>query len=109
MDYKSRLKQKEDLINDLERHAYFFRGDYYYNQQTCLLFEPKSSSLNRNVRIINGLKPIGIHNDGTTTNLISVDNLSNTLRKLLSQNNRLGVTFAGKFLQKTKLLIIIVQ
>ena len=70
LGYKSGSKQKEDLINDLERHAYFFRGDYYYNQQTYLLFEPKYSSLNRNVSNINGWEPTGIHNDDTTTNLI---------------------------------------
>ena len=29
--YESRLKQKEDLVNELEREAPFFRGDYYYN------------------------------------------------------------------------------
>ena len=33
LGYESRLKQKEDLINELERETSFFRGDYYYNQQ----------------------------------------------------------------------------
>ena len=31
LSYESRLKQKEGLINELEREASFFRGDYYYN------------------------------------------------------------------------------
>ena len=44
LGYESRLKQKENLINDLERDASFFRGDCYYNQQIYLLFEPKSGS-----------------------------------------------------------------
>ena len=83
LSYESRLKQKEDLINDLERDASFFRGDFYYNQQTYLLFEPKCNSLNRKVSNIDGWKSTGIHNYGTTTDLISVANSSNSLPKLL--------------------------
>ena len=84
LSYESRLKQKEDLINDLERNASFFRGNYYYNQQIYLLFEPKSGSLDRNVSNINGWNSTGIHNDGTATDLISVANSSNALPKLLN-------------------------
>ena len=47
LGYESRLKQKEDLVNNLERDASFFRSNYYYNQQSYLLFEPKASSFNR--------------------------------------------------------------
>ena len=103
LGYEGRLKQKEDLINDLERDPSSFRGDYYYNQQTYLLFEPKSGSLNRNASNINGWKSTGIHNDGATTDLISVANLSNALRKLLNQNNRLGITFTGNLLKQDKI------
>ena len=46
LTYESRLKQKEDRIDELEREASFFYGMYYYNQQSYLLFEPKTSSFN---------------------------------------------------------------
>ena len=32
LSFESRLKQKEDNLNDLEREATFFRGSYYFNQ-----------------------------------------------------------------------------
>ena len=35
--FKSRLKQKEDLTNELEREPSFSIGNYYYNQQSYLL------------------------------------------------------------------------
>ena len=41
LGFESRLKQKEDTLNDLEREASLFRGNYYYNQQSCLLYEAK--------------------------------------------------------------------
>ena len=34
LGFESRLKQKEDTLNDLEREASFNRGNYYYNQQS---------------------------------------------------------------------------
>ena len=42
--FESRLKQKEDLTNALEREASFSRGNYYYNQQTYLLYKRKAYS-----------------------------------------------------------------
>ena len=37
--FESRLKQKKDNLNDLEREVSFFRGSYYYNQYFYFLFE----------------------------------------------------------------------
>ena len=45
--FESRLKQKEDTLNDLERHTSFNRGNYYYNQQSYYLFESRSKSFGR--------------------------------------------------------------
>ena len=45
--FESRLKQKEDSLNDLEREASFFRGSYYYNQQSYFLSESNSKSFNK--------------------------------------------------------------
>ena len=40
LDFESGLKQKEDTLNDLEREANLFRGSYYFNQQSYLIYEP---------------------------------------------------------------------
>ena len=45
--FESRLKQKEDTLNDLERDTSFNRGNYYYNQQSYYLFESRSKSFGR--------------------------------------------------------------
>ena len=42
LGFESRLKQKEYLTTELERQASFFRGSYYYNQNSYFLFEPRS-------------------------------------------------------------------
>ena len=42
LGFGSRLKQKEDTLNDLEREASFNRGFWYYTQESFFLFEPKS-------------------------------------------------------------------
>ena len=31
LGFESRLKQKEDTLNDLEREGSFFKGNYYFN------------------------------------------------------------------------------
>ena len=45
--FESRLKEKEDTLNDLERDTSFNRGNYYYNQQSYYLFESRSKSFGR--------------------------------------------------------------
>ena len=47
LSFESRLKQKEDLTNDLEREASFNRGFWYYTQESYFLFDPKSKSFSR--------------------------------------------------------------
>ena len=47
LGYESRLKQKEDLVDELQRESSFSRGLYYYNQQSYLLYEPNSGSYER--------------------------------------------------------------
>ena len=37
--FESRLKQKEDTLNDLEREAGFNRGFWYYTQESYFLFD----------------------------------------------------------------------
>ena len=41
LGFESRLKQKEDTLSDLEREASFFRGNYYFNQQSYLIYEQR--------------------------------------------------------------------
>ena len=86
LGFESRLKQKEDTLNDSEREASFNRGNYYYNQNSYFLFEPKSKSFSRNDGVISSWISTGIHNDSKNTDLFSVNNSSNNSPSLLNQN-----------------------
>ena len=44
LSFESRLKQKEDTINENERGLSFDRGFFYYLQKNHLVYECKSSS-----------------------------------------------------------------
>ena len=102
LGFESRLKQKEDSTIELEREASFFRGDYYYNQQFYLLFEPKSKSSNRNGGVINYWISTGVHNDSKNTDFFSANNSSSVLPKLINQNNSLSVFFEGNYMKRKK-------
>ena len=103
LGFESRLKQKEDTLNDLERETSFNRGNYYYNQQFYFLFESRSKSFGRSGGSISSWKSTGIHNDSNNTDLFSVNNSSNNSPSLLNQENRLGVSFTGNYMKQNKI------
>ena len=103
LGFESRLKQKEDTLNDLEREASFFRGNYYYNQNSYFHFESRSKSFNKSGGSISSWKPTGIHNDSNNTDLFSVNNSNNVSPTLLNQDNRFGVTFSGNYMKQNKI------
>ena len=103
MGFESRLKQKEYLATELEREASFFRGSYYYNQNSYFLFEPRSKSFNKSGGSISSWISTGIHNDSKSTDLFSVENSNNNTPTLLNQNNRLGVTFSGNYMKQNNI------
>ena len=103
LGFESRVKQKEDTLNDLEREASFNRGFYYYTEQSYFLYEPKSKSFSSNGGSVSSGKSTGIHNDSNDTDLFSVNNSSNNSPTLLNQNNRLSVTFNGHYMKQSKL------
>ena len=77
LGFESRLKQKEDLTNDLEREASFNRGFWYYTQESYFLFEGNSKSFSRNGGLISSWISTGIPNDSKNTELFSVNSFSN--------------------------------
>ena len=103
LKYKTSLDHSKSVKDDLEREASFSRGFYYYTQQSYFLFEPKSKSFSRNGWVVNSWLLTGIHNDSNNTDLFSVNDSNNHSPSLLSQNNRLGVTFSGNYMKQNKL------
>ena len=103
LGFESRLKQREDTLNDSQRQASFNRGFWHYTQQYYFLFEPKSKSFTRNGGIISAWISTKIHGDSKNTDLFSVNNSSNNSPSLLNQNNMLGVIFNGNYMKQNKL------
>ena len=62
--YESRLKQKEDVINSLERHASYNRGKTFFGhhgQQNYLVFQLMYEYLKRVIVTTNNISTIYVH------------------------------------------------
>ena len=100
MSFDSRLRQKEDTLNDLERKASFFRGSYYFNQQSYLTYTPKYFNFKRSSNSINVLKSSGIDNYSVNTDLSSVANSSSAKPQYINTNSRISVGFKGNYMKQ---------
>ena len=79
LGFESRLKQKEDTINENERGLSFNRGFFYYLQKNNLVYECKSSSFNATtINEISTWKSTGVF----SSNMIAVKNACRGLPKL---------------------------
>ena len=98
---ESRLKQKEDTLNDLEREASFFRGNYYFNHQSRLVYEPRTFSFKQTSSGITHWKSTGIDNYSLKTDLRGVANTSGIYPKV-SGKTRMSVVFSGNYVKEKK-------
>ena len=90
--FESRLKQKEDTLNDLEREASFLRGNCYFNQQSYLIFEPRTFSFKQTSGGVTQWKSSGTENYSLKTDLRGVANTSGVYPKV-SGETRTSVIF----------------
>ena len=95
---ESRLKQKEDTINENERGLNFNRGFFYYLQKSHLVYECKSSSFDTTANKISTWKSTGIF---SSTNMIAVKNATGDLPKLKVYDD-LYVYLSGNHFQQNK-------
>ena len=73
LGFESRLKQREDTINENERGLSFNRGFFFYLQKNHLVYECKSSSFNTtDINKISTWKSTG----SFSNNMIAVKNAS---------------------------------
>ena len=103
MGFKSKLKRKEDTLNDLEREARFFRGkDYYLN--SWLFFKPTFSSLTKSVdsSYIENWKSRGLNDESQLTAVkISPSKEPNIL---ISSGGKISIKFSdGNYFKQEKI------
>ena len=87
LGFESRLTQKEDTLNDLKREASFFRGNYYFNQQSYLIYEPRPFSFKQTSSGITHWKSTGIDNYSLKADLRGVANTSCVYPSFWRNNN----------------------
>ena len=78
---ETKLKQKEDTINENERGLGFNRGFFFYTDQSYLKYECKMGSFGfgLNSRDITEWKSTGIYNHSSDSNMNAVANAKTTL------------------------------
>ena len=85
LNYKTSLDHNTSVINDLEREESFFRGNYYFNQQSYLIYECKTVSFKQTSNGITHWKSTGIDNYSLKTDLRAVANISGDYPKFLEE------------------------
>ena len=101
LGFVSRLKQKEDTLNDLEREASFFRENFYFNQQFYLIHEPITFSFKQTSSGITHWKPTGIDNYSFKTDLRGVANTPGVYPKVFRET-KMSVIFSGNYVKENK-------
>ena len=101
LNTKTSLEHNKSVIDDLEREASFFRGSYYFNQQSYLIYEPKTFSFKQSSAGITHWKSTGIDNCSLKTDLRGVVNISNNYPKV-SGGTRMSVRFSGNYVKENK-------
>ena len=99
LGFESRLRQKEDSLNDLERETSFFSGNYF-SQQSYLIYEPKTFSFKQNTAGITHWKSTGINNYSLKT---GIANNSGAYPKA-SGETRMSVIFSGNYVKGNKVI-----
>ena len=102
--YESRLKQKEDLTNELEREISCLKGKGYFDNdglENFLVFKPVFSSFKRTGANICTWKSTGVYNDDSVV-LTANFSSSGAAPRLKNEHGKLNVAFSRIFLKQTK-------
>ena len=101
--FESRLKQKEDIIDDVQRDNALTSGRDYYRDMMYLLYECRAFSFNYPSSKINQWKSTLLHNFSSNSHIDAVAVCHNDLPSLVD-NGRLSVKFDGCYFKQTILV-----
>ena len=105
LDFKTRLKQKEDILVDLQRSVQSFYGDQNYNN-SWLVFEADYHTFDvSNLKYINYWRSRGIFN-GT---LDGITNSSSKKPAIHLAGGTVSVNFNGNYFNSQKLITTEIQ
>ena len=103
LDFESRLKQKEDIFDEVQRENALKSGRDYYLDKMYLLYECKAFSFKYTKNKINLWKSNGINNYTSDSDMDAVSIGTADLPSLVD-NGRMSVKLDGSYFKQTKLI-----
>ena len=102
--FESRLKQKEDTVNENERGISFITGLFFYIDQSNLVYDWKMGSFQFTAGKISTWKSTGIFNYLDNSNMNAVGDSKSVLPEL-KNDGRMHVSLSGNHFQQNKVII----
>ena len=103
LGFESRLKQKEDIADEVQRENALTSGRDYYLDKMYLLYECKALSFKYTINKINLWKSNGINNYTSDSDMDAVSKGTTDLPCLVD-NGRMSVKLASAYFKQTKLI-----
>ena len=100
---ESRLKQKEDIVDEVQRENALTSGRDYYRDKVYLLYECKAFSFKYTSGKINSWQSTGINNYTKNSNMNAVSVATTSLPSLID-NGRMSVRLEGAYFKQMRLL-----
>ena len=103
LGFESRLKQKEDIVDEVQTENALTSGRDYYLDKMYLLYECKAFSFKYTSRKINLWKSTGLNNYSRDSDMDAVSVATTSLPPLID-NGRMSVRLEGAYFKQTRLL-----
>ena len=102
LGFESRLKQKEDIVDEVQREIALTSGRDYYLDKMYLLYECKAFSFKYTSGKINLWKSSGLNNYSRDSNMDAVSVATTSLPTLID-NGRMSVRLEGVYFKQMRL------
>ena len=103
LGFQSRLKQKEDIVDEVQRENALKSGRDYYLDKMYLLYECKAFSFKYTSGKINLWKSTGVNNYSRDSDMDAVSVATTSLPPLID-NGRMSVRLEGAYFKQMRLL-----
>ena len=103
LDFEIRLKQKEDIVDEVQRENALTSGRDYYSDKMYLLYECKAFSFKYTSGKINLWKSSGLDNYSRDSDMDAVSVTTTSLPPLID-NGRMSVRLEGAYFKQMRLL-----
>ena len=103
LGFESRLKQKEDIVDEVQRENALTSGRDYYLDKMYLLYECKAFSFKYTSGKINLWKSTGLNNYSRNSDMDAVSVATTSLPPLID-NGRMSVRLEGAYFKQMRLL-----